>query len=187
MKKVKVRLKQSKENNNIDILYFYNGKLKRVDRNYINKCLVCHETTIDNTDLGEKHICEDCLKMIRNNTLIENVKPKTKHNYKDTSIRQNVKTIKSKLKLVDYVKYQNLMNKVINEKTATILIQLILEGFNTTNKIAQKLKATNHRTIQDYLLSMAKVGMVYYTQSNRGVYDKIWKVCPDLDYTKEGE
>lgn len=184
MKKVKVKLKQYKENNRIDTLYFYNGELKRVDSDYLNQCLVCHTTTIDNKDLGEKYICEDCLKMIRENTHIESGNTKRKGKSKNTSISQNVGSIKTKLKLVDYVKYQNLMNKVINERTATILIQLILEGFNTTNKIAQKLNANNHRTIHDYLLSMAKVGMIYYTQSYKDLYDRTWKLSQNLDYTR---
>ena len=177
MKKLKIKVKEN--NNEIEFVYLDGKKQIGLDKKYINECIVCKTRTIDCSSFGEKYICSDCMKTIKQTINLEqNIK------VKNTSIYSNVKHFNTSIKIINYVEYLNVMTRRVNEKTATIIIELILQGYNTATKIAEMIKSDNVATIYYYLLSMAKAGMIYSNKARKDLYNRIFKITPSLTYTR---
>lgn len=195
MKKVKVRIKQ--KDNRINVTYFYNKQLCYEELFYLNTCKCCKKTLLGLVSFDDNYVCYDCLKKIRdildNQPLAiravkkEDNKPKLtitypKHNM---SISSATKDFRETVQIVDFIEYQNLMNKRINEKTANVIVTLILNGYNTATKIGKKIKSNNYETIYNYLSTMAKVGILCpVDKKSNGAINKMFKLHPELVYTR---
>ena len=177
MKKIKIKVKEN--NNEIEVLYLDGKKQIGSDKKYINECIVCKTKTIDDCYFGGKYICLDCMKTIKQTMNLEqNIK------VKNTSIYSRVKNFNTSIKIVDYVEYLNVMTRRVNEKTATIIIELISRGYNTATKIAEMIGSDNVVTVYSYLISMAKAGMLYSKKTRKNLYNRIFKIVPSLTYTR---
>ena len=196
MEKVKIKTKQKE--GKVEIC-FYKGKTEIGNiTKHINTCMVCKKTTVDDKQLGSKHICSECLELIKKSTGIEEpkkvIQPKLVEEPKKevcaVKARNcfSVSGYKASIKLVDAKQYQNLqpVNQVITEKAMTILIDLIIKGYNTVDKIAHQLNGVKKQTIYTYLRRMARIGMVYNVgkqRKNQVKYTQIYKVASALVYT----
>jgi hypothetical protein len=205
-----MKAKIKREGNKLDITIKGNTFTK-----YMNKCILCGNESIDDINKGAKHICENCYKLFEDNKTRGTNKVKdyiappiakkhkkepVKMGFSDrtvalsetNTIMTNITNYKPSIKIVYLVDYQNLMEAKgirINGKVVTALIDLIIKGINSANKIAKHLGITNEKTIHSlrtYLRRMERFGMVRKTKRmpNEGYYNNIFTVDPRLVYTQ---
>ena len=194
----KVKVKTTQEGRKTEITFF-NGKnqISSISK-YINSCVVCKKVTVDDKDLGEKHVCAECLQMLKKSldgvnveTTKENVveKPaKTKEvKNKEKFLYRHLTNNKYKpaIKIVDVVEYQNLMPREVCEEIMTAIVDLILKGHNTVEKITNQLKPYSKYSIYTYMLTMSRAGMIYSVpkKPNQDMYTRTYKINSELTYT----
>lgn len=161
---------------------------------YVAECFCCGKVeTVKNKKA--RHLCADCARTLGLGDTVFRGNANKKQRTRTTPNRglsNFAYEYRSEIKIVDYIKYQDCMpiTNRLSVLMATMLVDLILKGENTSRKIA-KLSNCKPETVQAYLLIMAKAGMVWNTgetatkkSSQTGVFDAIWKVNPALVYTK---
>ena len=176
-----LKIKKRIVNNEITI-EFYDKKelLDRVTK-HINTCMVCKKSSIDDKDLGEKYICADCIKILKENLpTVNKTVEKTKG-----SILNNVRNYEPQIKVVNLVDYKNLMNIKINDKIIETIIDLVIKGINTPKKVSKVMNYDNVDTIVAYMRTMARAGMLVAIGKNRpnSATTRIYKIHPKLVYT----
>lgn len=201
-----MRAKINREGNRLDITIKGNTFTK-----YINKCILCGKETIDDIDRGARHICDNCYKEF------ESVKTETANNYrkrviksvdkkevkigfedgsravsKYNTIMSSSRGYKPSIEIVGLVNYKNLLARYgtkINDRVMTLIVELIIKGINTSNKMANHLGITSQKTINSlrtYLRRMERVGMVTKTKRrpNESIHDNIFSLDRRLVYTQ---
>ena len=198
-----MRAKINKEGNKLDITIKGCTFTK-----YLNKCILCGKESIDDTNKGARHICDKCYKLFEDNktrgkakVIIEKevyayAPPKRKESkitITNTPIKYAVSMYNPSIKIENLVEYKNLMinsNFRINDKVMTVLVDLILKGVNTANKICKELglkNPTNITTVRTYLAKMEMYGMLYKIKNDKhkGTWlDNVFLVNRGLVYTK---
>lgn len=186
---IKIKAKQNGKEIKVE---FYNKKelLASVTK-YENECMVCKKVSVDDADLGEKYICTECLDILKKSIGVEKVsetkkvenveKPSTRAGYWLSNA--SIKYVPS-IKIVNWIDYKNLLTLSINEKTATMLVEMIIQGINTPIKIAKALGTDRVETIYTYLKAMNKVAMIYTNNGRETRREKkIYKISQYLVYT----
>lgn len=180
-----LKIKKRVVNNEITV-EFYDKKelLDRVTK-HINTCMVCKKSSIDDKDLGEKYICADCIKILKENlptvnkTVIKTIE-KTKG-----SVLNNIRQYEPQIKVVNLVDYKNLMNIRISDKIIETITDLVIKGINTPNKVSKVINYDNVDTIVAYMRTMARAGMLVAIGKNKpnSATTRIYKIHPKLVYT----
>lgn len=194
MSKIKTQISDNGRTTTIKIL---KGKEIVATETYtLNTCNYCRSEILCHEDLGLDYICPKCTEYLTNRFGKNTNKPeKSNRGIKKGSVVVNrtktaVKEYHTDIKLVNYQQYKDLMEHIglntIVEKFATILVDLIIKGCNTVNRIYNALRGHYKiETLYKYLYTMVKVGMLYCPDMTNPVtkYDKIYKVNKTLLYT----
>lgn len=187
MKNVKTKTKINEREITITIYADGEGVEKLV--RYHNSCMICKEETINTEDFGEEYICPHCTEWLSEKLkstidLTTTKKPRKKPISRTLVI---AKQYNPSIKIVNFIDYKNLMtHHKIPEKLVTVIIDLIIKGINTANKIQQILNSYKVETIYTYLTVMSKIGMLHcaeYKRRKTDRLDKIHKVHKNLIYT----
>ena len=198
MKNVKIKSKQNEREITVTI-YADGQEVDKIVR-YHNSCMICKEESVNDTDFGNEYICPLCKKWLTDkldikpqqkneeNLDIEEKAVKSKEILEPLNKRVKTKKYNADIKIVNIVQYQNLMNEhhKINETVLTTIVDLVLKGVNTVNKINKFFKGYKQETIYIYLLTMARAGMLVaceYNKNKTSRYSRIFKVHPQLIYT----
>lgn len=204
-----MRAKINQEGNKLDITIKGNTFTK-----YINKCILCGRETIDDINKGDKHICDHCYMVFEKNKVksapqtkevasvsIGFVKDENKEkdnntgriiNARTNTIMSVINNYKPSVKVVNLVDYQNLMYKngvELNPKTITMIIDLVIKGVNSANKIAKHLGITSEKTINSlrtYMRRLERFAMIVKNKrmTNEHINDNIFTVHRSLVYTQ---
>ena len=99
---------------------------------------------------------------------------------------------KPSIKVVNLIDYQNLMNNYnvrLNGKVMTVIVDMVVKGINTANKMARHLGITEIKTINSlrtYLARMERFAMVTKTKRlpNEKPNDNIFSIHSSVVYTQ---
>ncbi len=201
MKEIKIKLKE--RSREVKLCFVQNKQVIGAENRYINSCIVCKKTTINQTNFGEQYICSECLQNIKEKCfkdepkdVVKSVKVRTRKKRivqkkevqevskyaRDLSV--TAKLYSSSIRIIDYTKYKNLMSRQMKERTATTIIDLILKGNNTVSKVAKAVNSRRKETIYSYFVILTKAGMLcpvsVSTKGNR--YTRLYRVNSTLEY-----
>lgn len=203
MNKLKTKINTEGRKTEITI---YEGRdaIEKIVR-YHNSCMVCGATSFGDADLGADHICPICTELLKKRfasspvekaEAVEKVETKEKPvTVKAKKKRKNIlnrtftvaKEYNPTIKIVNFVNYANLMrHHKVNEILATAIVDLIIKGANTPNKIHRVLHQYKLDSIYLYLSVMSNVGMLHpmaYDRTKESKYNRIFKVHKNLLYT----
>ena len=191
MEKIKTKINTEGRKTEITI---YEGRdtLEKIVR-YHNTCMVCGADSFTDVDLGVDYICPSCVEFLKAKLSIATVDVSMPAKEKKTRAKVFNRTFtvtkeyNPNIKIVNFVGYSNLMtHHKVNEKLATAVIDLILKGANTANKIHRILHQYKIDSIYLYLSVMSNVGMLHpmtYDRNKEGKYNRIFKLHKNLTYT----
>lgn len=197
MEKIKTKINTEGRKTEITI---YEGRdaLEKIVR-YHNTCMVCGITNFGDADLGIDYICPTCTSMLikrfapapaeKAEAVKEPmvVKPKKKRKNVFNRTFTVAKEYNPNIKIVNFVNYANLMtHHKVNEVLGTVIVDLIIKGANTPNKIHRVLHQYKLDSIYLYLSVMSNVGMLHpmtYDRTKESKYNRIFKLHKNLTYT----
>lgn len=182
MRNIKVKI--IKEENKIKVIYLDGKTIVAADTKFVNRCMMCKKATISYNDLGEKHICGDCLELVKKAVGTETIVKEKKSVEGKKSLNTIAKGYGAKIKLVNYVEYKNLMSCRVTEEIATMIVDLIIQGYNTPNKIAKYVGYSNVETVYTYMAAMSRVAMIYPEIIKNSKEKRIYKLNRLLAYTR---
>lgn len=191
MKEIKIKLKErSKE---LRVCFVQGKKVIDIENKYVNECICCKKTTVNDVDFGEKYICPKCLEIIRQDLgketkVVRRKRVKVEKPVETSKFSRDfswfAKSYRPRIRIIDYTKYKNLMSREMKERTATTIIDLILKGNNTVKKIVAIAGVKREETIYAYFTILAKVGMLCpvgkLTRGNR--FTRLYRVNSTLEY-----
>ena len=122
----------------------------------IAECFCCGKVEIVEKQ-RVRHLCAECAKEFMVDKKVKKEKESNyvlgKHEKGRKSVAYFANTYKPSIKIVDCVKYQNLMSVKISKDTITMIVDLILKGINTSQQIASYIGDCNIETVYSFDLS----------------------------------